>query len=282
MSRELKPTRPVLRYHGGKWELAAWIISHFPPHRIYVEPYGGGGSVLLQKSRSWGETYNDLDGEVVNLLRVLRSRPQELIAAVELTPFARDEYRLAFEPSEDPLEWARRVLIRSHMGHAGGATHGHTTGFRSNTIVAGSHPASQWRAFPQHLPTVIERLRGVVIENRDALEVMRMNDAPATLNYVDPPYPQETRDKGKDYRFEMSADCHRGLAECLQGLQGMVIISGYACELYDRELYAAWHRVEREHYADGRRKRTEVLWINEAAWRAKQNVHPLFKVTEAA
>src|SRR5262245_47952798 len=110
MNMQLKVKRPVLRYHGGKWELAEWIIEHFPPHRVYVEPFGGAASVLLQKSRSYGEIYNDLDGEIVNLFRVIREQPAELLARVETTPFSRDEYREAFDASVDPLESARRVL----------------------------------------------------------------------------------------------------------------------------------------------------------------------------
>ena len=68
------PTRPVLRYHGGKFRLAPWILTFFPRHTVYVEPFGGAAPVLLQKERLGAECYNDLDGEVVNLFRVLRYR----------------------------------------------------------------------------------------------------------------------------------------------------------------------------------------------------------------
>lgn len=92
---KLMVKRPLLRYHGGKWKLAPWILRHLPPHRVYVEPFGGGGSVLLQKPRSYAEVYNDLDGEIVNLFRVARERGEELAQAVELTPFARLDRNLA-------------------------------------------------------------------------------------------------------------------------------------------------------------------------------------------
>jgi DNA adenine methylase len=262
---ELKPTRPVLRYHGGKWELAPWIVAHLPPHRSYVEPFGGAASVLLQKPRSYSEVYNDLDGEIVNLFEVLRDSPLALIEAVNLTPFAREEYRLAFRPAESPVERARRTLVRSHMGFAGAATHGRMTGFRSSSSRSGTHPAMQWRGLPDHLQAVIDRMRGVVLENRDAFEVMAQQDAPGTLFYVDPPYLPSTRDAGTDYRFEMSEDCHNRLAHALRGLEGMVVMSGYPSELYDHALFADWHRVQREALAEQAKVRTEVLWLNTAA-----------------
>jgi DNA adenine methylase len=252
--------RPLLRYHGGKWELAPWIISHFPTHRVYVEPFGGSGSVLLQKPRCYAEIYNDMDGEIVNLFRVVRERPVELMHAIETTPFSRVEYKQAFEQCDDPLEWARRVLLRSHMGFAGAATHGHMTGFRSRSVTSGTHPGIQWRKFPDHLASIVDRLRGVVIEQRDAIEVIVQHDHPQTLYYVDPPYVPETRDAGKDYRHEMTVEQHRMLAEVLHATKGGVILSGYPSALYE-ELYGDWRRVERKALAEGARERVEVLWM---------------------
>lgn len=281
LAQELKPTRPVLRYHGGKWLLAPWIISHFPPHRTYVEPFGGGGSILIRKARTYAEVYNDLSGELVNLFRVMRDRGDELKRAVELTPFARDEYRESFAVSDDPLEQARRTLTRAYMGFGSNAfNRSIQSGFRSNTRRSGTTPAEDWRGYPEAMPALIERLRGVVIENRDAREVMLRHDEPTALHYCDPTYPHSTRTAlahgPHGYEFEMSDDQHRELAAFLRELKGMVIVSGYPCDLYDVELYADWHRVERDAFADGARERVEVLWINEAAWMAKHNAHPLF------
>lgn len=272
-----RPTRPVLRYHGGKWRLAPWIISFFPAHRVYVEPFGGAASVLLRKPRTYAEVYNDLDGEIVNLFRVARDRGSELVRAVELTPYSRADFEESFLPSDDPLERARRTAVRSFMGFGGNLTRPNRdqspqrTGFRTySSVRRRSTPCGDWHNWPAGLADIIERLRGVIIEHRDASEVIHAHDAPATLHYVDPPYVQSTRsyDCGgshRGYRHEMSDDDHRRLAEQLHGVGGRVVLSGYACDLYDLELYRDWERHERPHLADGARKRTEVLWLNPAA-----------------
>jgi DNA adenine methylase len=130
------PTRPVLRYHGGKWRLAPWIISHFPPHRIYTEAFGGAGSVLLRKPRApFVEVLNDLDGEVVNLFRVLRDEQQsaQLCALLWRTPYARAEFVDSYEVIAAPVEQARRTVVRSFMGFGSDSASGAVTGFRRAT-----------------------------------------------------------------------------------------------------------------------------------------------------
>lgn len=215
------PTRPVLRWHGGKWRLAPWIIAHLPPHRVYVEPFGGAASVLLRKPRAYAEVYNDLDDEVVTLFRVLQDARQaaRLIALLELTPFARAEFELATVPSDDPIERSRRLVIRAFMGfgsnaHAatavalkngfrshtrGVATAGRSTGFRANSNRSGTTPAQDWLNYPDALRRTVERLRGVIVEHRDAARVIAQHDGPETLHYVDPPYLPETRSPANKY-----------------------------------------------------------------------------------
>jgi len=271
----MSPTRPILRYHGGKWKLAPWIISHFPEHRVYVEPFGGGASVLMRKLRSYGEVYNELDGQIVNLFRVCREQPEALISQLRLTPFAREEFALSYEDSADALEQARRTVVRSFMGFGSTAASGEKTGFRANSDRSGTTPAHDWANFPDALRAVTERLAGVVIENREAADVIRHQDGAETLIYADPPYVHATRSLGnpyckKGYRHEMTDEQHRELAGVLRSCVGMVVLSGYSCELYD-EIYADWHRVERKAHADGARERTEVLWLNPAAFE-KQRV----------
>lgn len=265
------PTRPALRYHGGKWRLAPWIISHFPQHRVYVEPFGGGASVLLRKPRSYAEVYNDLDGEVVNVFRVLRdqSLAAEMERALRLTPFAREEFAAAYKPSDDPVERARRALVRSYMGFgSAGFNAAHSTGFRHNTRRPGTTPAQDWANYPEQVQHFTERFASVVIDQRNAMDLLPIHDGQDTLFYVDPPYPHSTRGAvsgvRQKYRHEMTDDQHRELAQALHEIKGMVVLSGYPCALYDQELYPDWHRVERQAMADGARNRMEVLWLNAA------------------
>lgn len=268
--------RPVLRYHGGKWKLADWIIRHFPPHRVYVEPYGGGASVLMQKRRSYAEVYNDKWDAVVNVFQVLRDRAkaEQLKTLLELTPFARSEFNLAFRRRPKPggdIECARLTILRSYAGFGNASTNGeYRTGFRCNSNRSGTTPAHDWVNYPSHIKSFVERLRAVVIENREALDVISQHDGEQTLFYVDPPYLHSTRNMQRGnaaYAVEMTDEDHAALAQVLKTVKGMIVLSGYRSHLYDRELYADWYSVEREHRADGARPRIEVLWFNEAATR---------------
>lgn len=281
-----KPSRPVLRWHGGKWKLAPWIVAQFPPHRVYVEPFGGAASVLLRKPRSYAEIYNDLDGDVVNLFRVLRSaRAGELIEALRLTPFARAEFEESYVATDDPVERARRLIVRSQMGFG---SDGHNieirTGFRANSNRSSTTPAHDWVNYPDALARIVARLAGAVVECRDAAEVMARHDGPDTLHYVDPPYLPATRSqksrRGKvryhAYAHEMTDADHERLLAFLPGLQGAVVLSGYPSAMYDDAL-PGWSRLERRALADGARERTEVMWINPAAHAG----HGLFEHAEA-
>lgn len=200
------PTRPVLRWHGGKWMLAPKIIAHMPPHRIYVEPFGGAGSVLIRKPRAYCDVYNDLDDDVVGLFRVLQNPEQaaRLRDLLKLTPFARKEFEIGWDETDDPVERARRLIIRAFMGFGSNAHSSlgrgfKTTGFRANSNKSGTVPAHDWENYPDALEAIIERFRGVLIEHRDACQVMTSHDGEDTLHYVDPPYLPETRSPANKY-----------------------------------------------------------------------------------
>jgi DNA adenine methylase len=264
--------RPVLRYHGGKFRLAPWIIRHFPPHRLYVEPFGGAAGVLVQKERAYAEVYNDLDGDVVNLFRVLREpgKCARLIDMLLLTPYARDEFDGAYEPTDDSIERARRTLVRAEMGFgSAGATKG-STGFRVDTRRKYGTAQQLWARFPESLSAICQRLTGVMIENRPALEIIRYHDAPDALFYVDPPYMFGARNvyakRGRYYDFELSDADHAELLDELRACAGMVVLSGYPTPAYEAAL-TGWSTATTEariSAARGTGVRTECLWLNPA------------------
>jgi len=288
--QEVTPSRPVLRYHGGKFGkagcLADWILGHVPPHECYVEPFGGGASVLLRKPRTLNEVYNDLFGEVVTLFRVLRDRAlcAELLRSVSLTPYCESELRAAFGPPDGlcEVEVARRLLVRSWqtIGHDAATSYRHS-GFRGGTKTAVRDPGLDWRGLPDALARVADRLQGVHVYERPYEYVLDKYDGERTAFYVDPPYLPETRAKAQRgaYAFEMDTAAHERLAERLHALKGMVVLSGYDSELYDR-LYRGWGRFDRRVFANGKgtRKpeRLEVLWVNDAAMRARRNAQQSF------
>lgn len=255
-----KKPRPIIRYHGGKHKLADWIVSYFPQHRCYVEPFGGAASVLLRKPVSHAEVYNDLDEELVNLFRVARDHGEELKQKLILTPFSRVEFEFSYEKAECRIEQARRTIVRSFMGFGSNA-HNKKTGFRANSNRSGTVPSRDWANYPDKFDLIINRMRGVVIENRDAFEVMWAHDSKETLHYVDPPYVADTRDIGDDYAFEMDEIGHRKLSIFLSGLKGFSVVSGYNSPLYD-EIFKEWHKEEKSALADGARKRVECLWFS--------------------
>lgn len=258
-------SRPALHYHGGKWRMARWIIGHFPAHQNYVEPCGGGASVLLQKKPSRLETYNDLDGNVVNFFQVLRDQPQELVRRIHLTPWARAEYETCLEPVADALEAARRYWVSCWM-----AIGGRGSGWRSITDVRSRHGAT-WPSDHiniNHLLQVAERFSRVQIENDDALTCIRRYDNPGALIYFDPPYMVKTRERGGRYRREMTDTDHMAAADALNHCVGFVVVSGYPSEMY-RELYEArgWVRQDRKAATNSGGRRTESIWLNPRAWK---------------
>jgi len=261
-----KPKRPALRYYGGKWRIAEWIISNFPAHTCYVEPFGGGASVLLSKEPSKIEVYNDLDGEVVNFFRVLRERPEELIRAIQLTPYSREEYKNSYRPAENDLERARHLYIRSRQGR-GGCTRQFSSGWRfeRSDNRGGRTVVEEW-SDTSHLEAVVNRLLQVHIENDDALSVIERYDTPKTLFYLDPPYLKSTRYETArwEYAHEMKDEDHRHLAQVLSGIQGMAIVSGYPSDLY-AEIFSGWRIVECSARTDTAKEATECLWISPAA-----------------
>lgn len=270
MLREESVKHPAIRYHGGKFRLASWIIPQMPEHICYVEPFGGAAGVLLQKPRSYAEVYNDLDGEVVNLFRVLRDPEmnQRLRDACALTPYSRDEFCAAREVVTESVERARRMVVRACMGFGSASGIGGNSGFRSDSKRKYATAAHLWEHYPENLSAVCQRLQGVIIENKDALAVMRAHDAKTTLHYIDPPYVPETRVQGnRYYNHEMTVEGHEQLLAVARTMTGMVMISGYDTDVYN-DMLVGWQKMEKSSRISagrGTKVRTECLWSNPAA-----------------
>lgn len=254
--------------------MADWILAHFPlatAYDTYVEPFGGSASVMMRKPRSEYEVYNDLDGEIVNVFRVLQddTQSERLNELLRLTPYARTEFELSYKPTDDPVEQARRTIFRAFSGFGSAAATKGRTGFRgfSGSSGRGVNPASYWSRYPENLAVFGERLSGVVLENRPALDVMKDRDGQRVMHYVDPPYVHTTRALGSDkgcYRHEMTDGDHEYFLNAIRDLEGFVVLSGYDCELY-RDKLSDWSLVSSEVPASGNKGtvfRTESLWLS--------------------
>jgi DNA adenine methylase len=262
--------RPAFQYYGGKWNLAFWIIKHFPPHQHYIEPCGGAASALLQKPRSFLETYNDIDDNVVNFFQVLRDNPSELTHKIELTPWARSEYELHREPTQDPIEAARRFWIGCSMSISGISFT--RSGMRMSKGSLPYIPPVKLKT--KHLLEVAKRFKHVQIENKPFDEIVRMYDYPNNLIYVDPPYVSTTRKSSNVYHWEWSEQMHRQAAELLKNYKGYSIVSGYTSKLYS-DIYYGWKQVNKEMQINGGGKRIESLWLSPYTWEALQKPQQL-------
>lgn len=268
--------KPPITWFGSKARLARQIIAHFPEHRTYCEPFGGSAAVLFAKDPVGVEVYNDLDGDLVNLFRVLRtpSLYAELEQAVGLTLYARAEFELAKEATEDPVERARRFFVRQRQSHGG---LGQQWSYCLDDTVQGiSSAVRRWQSGIEHLPAVHQRLRSVQIEQGDWRAVMRRYDRPETLFYLDPPYIPETRVNGR-YEHELSADDHHQFVRhLLDELVGMAVLSGYAHEAYKPLEDAGWARVDFDvptHASRDRSRRIECLWLSPLVVRAAKQLN---------
>lgn len=253
--------KAIAKYPGSKWSLANWIISFFPEHHSYLEPFFGSGAVLFNKPRSNIETVNDLDDNVVNLFECIRENPQKLAQMIYMMPYAREVYENAFkEVPEDKFEAALSFYIRLNMGH-GFRTSGERVGWKNDVQGRERSYASQdWCNLPGKIMQAAERLRGVQIENRPAMEVIERFNFKNVLIYCDPPYMLKTR-HGKQYRCEMDDNDHEILLRLLLQHKGPVLISGYDTELY-QDMLGGWKRYVNTTYSQVCSKKQEVLWMN--------------------
>lgn len=254
--------KPPMPYSGGKQRIAEAIVSTFPEHQSYIEPFAGALSVLLAKPPSPLEVVNDLDGDIVTFWRVLRDRPWDLERVCALTPHSREETRLAGDRSDvDELERARRVWVCLTQ-HRAAVLHG-TAGWR---FVHGGNRmalASYLDGYLARIAPAAKRLKRVSLECRPALDVIAAYGRPGALLYVDPPYLGETRSSSRgQYRHGMQDEAsHAALLDALLSSPAAVAVSGYTYPLYDEAL-ADWDRHEFPTTSSMGSPRVEVLWTN--------------------
>ena len=217
--------RIVFGWYGGKFSHLDWLPPLLPGCHHYCEPFAGSGAVLLNRPPSPVETYNDIDGEVVTVFRVLRDRHEELVRAIALTPFSREEYFLAVEDAEEEVgevERARRYIKarQTRTGLAQTASLGRWANCRDTSRAGMSGVVSRWLGGVEARDDIARRLLCVQIENRPAVDVIELYDGPGTLFYCDPPYLHATRGDAKAYGFEMDEGQHRAFARVVNVCRG--------------------------------------------------------------
>lgn len=262
---------PPIKYHGGKHYLAARIVALMPPHTHYVEPFFGGGSVMLAKDpQGVSEVANDIYGDLMNFWTVLQHEDlfPEFVRACEATPFAEGMWTRALDGLRDYTSavgraWSFFVLCRQSLA---GRMDTFAPLSRTRTRRGMNEQASAWLGAVEGLPLVHARLKRVVMLNRSAVDVIRQQDGEGTLFYCDPPYLCETRSAPAVYTHEMTKLEHMALLEALCAVKGNVMLSGY-----DSPLYASWLKEWARHTFDlpnnaaggaSKQRKTECLWCN--------------------
>lgn len=252
----------LLNYPGSKWSMAEEIVKLMPKHKAYLEPFFGSGAVFFSKPKDIVETINDIDGRLVNLFRVMRDNPERLQYLVEHTLYSREEYLMSIEACIDPVEDARRMLVRLWFA-VGGKTSA-VSGFRKNISWKGPYNTYEWTDMYGRIGHAAIRLKDAQIENKPALELIEQHNDSDTLIYCDPPY-LKSELVSSHYKYDFSFDDHKRLLELIKAHTGPAMISGYDSELYDEHL-KGWNRFTKTTKVGitNKRKsdREEILWCN--------------------
>lgn len=276
--------RPALKYNGGKFRLREWILSYVPKHSVYVEMSCGASSVLLSKERSKVEVLNDLDGNITNFFTVLRDEPKKLIRKINFTPYSEKSLKFAIDSidkTRDPIDRAWKFYTICWMSMRANDIRKSNLDFRAkgNLSEEGGHNPARLFSKIKHLYQISERLRGVFILEKNALELAEIYDSLGTLFYLDLPYLANSRNTKNLYTKEFSKiEQHIPVLESLTKIKGMAIVSHYPHPLYD-EIFAGWEVVTKSTLANSMQKRksrddnarVEALYISPSV---SQNLHP--------
>ena len=258
----------LFRYPGSKWSLADWIISHFPDSyekMVYVEPFVGSGAVFFNKLPGAVETVNDIDSDIVNLFYVLRENPDELIRVLSLTPYSREEYDNSFVPCDEPIEKARRYMVKTTQA-IGAKLGGSKCGWRNHKQPKIGGSACKWGNITSNILVAAERLKGdtthlVQIEHTDALKLIEKHNNYETLMYLDPPYLLTSRRSSHHYTHEMSEDEHNRMLEIILESKAKIVLSGYESQLYSERL-KDWRCFHTQSQTTSAEFADEFIWLN--------------------
>lgn len=264
-----KKKKIAFGWYGGKYSHLDWLLPLLPECRHFCEPFGGSAAVLINREPASVETYNDLDGDLVNFFRVLREHKDELIERIGLTPFSREEFELAIDAQSKEIadvERARQFFIRARQvrtGLAQSASTGRWAHCKLTSRAGMAGAVSRWLGSVEGLSEVAQRLLRVQIEHASAIDVIKRYDSKHTLFYCDPPYVHASRGDTKAYKYEMSDKEHIDLANVLRSVDGKVALSGYECDLMD-ELYFDWYVTNApvKIINSTKQPRQEILWTN--------------------
>lgn len=259
--------RAILRYPGAKWRIADFILRHMPQHHSYLEPFFGSGAVLFRKQPSAIETVNDINGDIVNLFRVVQEQADVLADYVAGIPYARQVYEVSLHgnPTSSDVKRAARFLILAWQSY-GSRADGKNCGWKKDVVGReAAYAVRCWNHLPGWIVAAQERLKQVQIEHKDALQLIRQFNHPKVLIYCDPPYVLSTRSCKHSYRNEMDDAAHEELLDLLNQHRGSVMLSGYANELYDKKLQG-WARYDVDMVITSGAKRQESLWVKEVIW----------------
>lgn len=223
--------RTIFSYFGGKHYLKNHILKLFPKHNTYCEVFGGSGVILLNKTKSNIEVYNDIDNKIVNLFRVVRDKDkfEEFTKLVSLTPYSRLEFndakQLVYETTND-VQLAYYTYLLFNMSFNGG---GKTFSY---SVESGSIVDKYISRIP-NLSKIHNRLKPAIIEHLDFKDLINRYDSEDTLFYLDPPYVHSERSENKSYNYECTDDDHLDLLSMLFSIKGKFILSGYDNPIYD-------------------------------------------------
>jgi DNA adenine methylase len=262
--------RPPFKCHGGKSYLAKWIIEYFPENyqeMVYLEPFCGGANVLLNKDPSKEEVINDLDANIIILLKIIRDQCTQFLRKIKRVGYKEANFEAALKrdgaTDNNDINKAINEFILRRMSRGG-----LKKAFAWSNRNRGGQPGeiNAWETIIDLIPEISQRLQNVFIFNKSAIPLLKIFDEPNVLVYADPPYLHETRESPDTYTHEMLVDDHMALAEVLNNFKGKVLISGYPSRLYNK-LYKNW-RCEKKKIANHASQqkvkpiKVELLWCN--------------------